>query len=169
MSEPSESKSENAIAKTWSSLSKGARTGVYVVAAIVALLVLSGLFRSCGSPAPIPTVTVTKTVTATVTATPRASQSPSAVATVAPAPVEEAPAETFEMPNLVGENLQTAQDILQSRGSFLLSQEDALPSGRSQLIDSNWYVCSQYPEPGATVSVSEFVTLWSVKLTESCP
>jgi beta-lactam-binding protein with PASTA domain len=73
------------------------------------------------------------------------------------------------MPPLVGENLQTAQDILQSLGSYILSQEDATPAGRIQILDRNWYVCSQYPEAGATVAVSDLVTLFNVKLEEACP
>jgi hypothetical protein len=173
MVEQNDSKTSNPVMSLWASLSRGKRTAVYVVGAVVGLLILSGLMRSCGSPVPVPTVTQTVQVTVTVTATPKPSKSPlpsSTPASVpsAPAPAP-APAETFEMPMLVGQNLQVAQDILQSYGSFFLSQEDASGAGRSQLIDSNWYVCTQSPQAGAVVSIAEFVTLWSVKLSESCP
>ena len=75
---------------------------------------------------------------------------------------------TFKMPNLKGQILQTAQNKLQSLGSFLLDQEDATGQGRMQILDRKWKVCRQDPKPGAKVSITEFVTLWSVKTSESC-
>ena len=77
--------------------------------------------------------------------------------------------EKFRMPKLVGLVLQDAQDVLQSRGSYLLDQEDASGRGRLQLLDSGWKVCAQRPRPGASVPVEATVTLWSVKLSERCP
>lgn len=73
------------------------------------------------------------------------------------------------MPDLVGKNLQKAQDRLQSLGSFLMDQEDATGEGRWQLLDANWYVCSQKPAAGKKVALSAIVTLYVVKLEESCP
>lgn len=75
---------------------------------------------------------------------------------------------TFKMPNLKGQILQTAQNKLQSLGSFLLDQEDATGQGRMQILDRKWKVCRQDPKAGTKVSIAEFVTLWSVKTTESC-
>jgi PASTA domain len=72
------------------------------------------------------------------------------------------------MPNLVGMNLQFAQDLLQSKGSYLIDQEDFKGLGRFQLIDSNWKVCSQSPSAGKRVLASSVVTLSSVKLSEKC-
>jgi hypothetical protein len=72
------------------------------------------------------------------------------------------------MPNLVGMNLQLAQDLLQSKGSYLMDQEDFKGLGRFQLIDSNWKVCSQSPSAGKRISTSAVVTLSSVKLSEKC-
>ncbi len=77
--------------------------------------------------------------------------------------------ETFKMPKLVGENLQLAQDRLQARGSYVLTQEDALGLNRFQVLDSNWKVCSQKPRAGKRVPVDRLVVLDAVKLTESCP
>ena len=77
--------------------------------------------------------------------------------------------EKFRMPKVVGLVLQDAQDILQSRGSYLLDQEDASGRGRWQLLDSGWKVCAQKPRAGASVPVETVVTLWSVKLSERCP
>lgn len=75
---------------------------------------------------------------------------------------------TFKMPNLKGQILQTAQNKLQSLGSFLLDQEDATGQGRMQILDRKWKVCRQDPKAGTKVSITEFVTLWSVKTSESC-
>jgi hypothetical protein len=77
--------------------------------------------------------------------------------------------EVFKMPNLVGENLQLAQDKLQALGSYLMDQQDAAGLGRIQVLDSNWQVCTQDPAPGATVPVDTMVTLAAVKLAEHCP
>lgn len=93
-------------------------------------------------------------------------QSSSAMATQ---PSSKPAASTFTMPRLVGMVLQDAQDLLQSKGSYVVSQEDALGWDRWQLLDSNWKVCRQTPLPGKRVSVSATVTLWSVKLNERCP
>jgi len=73
------------------------------------------------------------------------------------------------MPDLVGMNLQYAQDTLQSLGSYLMDQEDATTLDRFQVLDSNWQVCRQDPLPGEEVPVETIVTLWSVKLDEVCP
>jgi hypothetical protein len=76
---------------------------------------------------------------------------------------------SFTVPNMVGMNLQEAQDLLQSLGSHSLNQVDALGKDRSQIIDSNWKVCSQNPPAGDELAVTQEVTLQSVKNTESCP
>ena len=81
----------------------------------------------------------------------------------------EAVAETFKMPSVVGMNLQDAQDLLQSLGSYVMDQEDASGRGRLQLLDRNWKVCTQDPGAGKSVDISAVVTLGSVKLGESCP
>ena len=82
---------------------------------------------------------------------------------------EPAADETFTMPNLVGLNLQVAQDELQSLGSYVLSQDDATGKGRFQMSDRNWKVCSQDQEPGQVLSIAELVNVEAVKLSESCP
>jgi len=79
-----------------------------------------------------------------------------------------AKSETFRMPQLVGQNLQLAQDKLQARGSYLLDQQDASGLGRLQLLDSNWVVCAQRPAAGKRVAVDRLVTLAAVKIGESC-
>ena len=78
------------------------------------------------------------------------------------------PEATFTMPKVVGMNLQLAQDLLQSKGSYIMDQEDFKGLNRFQLVDSNWKVCKQNPAAGKKVPVSTVVTLSSVKLTERC-
>jgi hypothetical protein len=83
-------------------------------------------------------------------------------------PTKSAPQETFIMPNVIGMNLQLAQDLLQSKGSYVMDQEDFKRLGRIQIIDSNWRVCAQSPASGKKVSTTSLVTLSSVKLAEKC-
>jgi hypothetical protein len=77
--------------------------------------------------------------------------------------------ETFIMPKVTGMNLQLAQDLLQSKGSYLMDQQDAAGLNRWQIIDSAWKVCSQSPSAGKKVPTSTMVVLKNVKLTENCP
>lgn len=79
-----------------------------------------------------------------------------------------APVEVFTMPRVVGMNLQEAQDLLQSKGSYLMDQTDYKGLSRFQILDSQWKVCAQSPSPGKKVPISTIVTLSSVKLTERC-
>ena len=73
------------------------------------------------------------------------------------------------MPDVVGMNLQEAQDLLQSVGSYVMDQQDASGADRAQLIDSNWKVCSQEPAVGADTPLDATVILASVKNDEYCP
>jgi hypothetical protein len=88
---------------------------------------------------------------------------------VTPAPPVESTAAPIVMPDLVGMNLQVAQDALQALGSYILDQEDASGLDRLQIIDSNWHVCAQEPAPGSTIQPEALIILSSVKLEESCP
>lgn len=72
------------------------------------------------------------------------------------------------MPDLIGDNLQGAQDKLQSLGSYFLDQEDASGQGRIQILDSGWVVCRQKPLPGQPLRPSTLVVLSSVKIGEQC-
>jgi hypothetical protein len=76
---------------------------------------------------------------------------------------------TFRMPKLVGKNLQTAQDQLQARRSYLLDEQDATGQHRVQVIDRDWKVCSQKPSAGKQVLITIVVRLTAVKLDEKCP
>ncbi|MEV8595219.1 PASTA domain-containing protein [Streptomyces sp. NPDC052012] len=76
-------------------------------------------------------------------------------------------AETAELPDLVGMDLQAAQDEAQGAGFYFLDDQDASGQNRLQVLDRNWVVCSQEPEAG-THPTDTKVTLFAVKDTESC-
>ena len=107
-----------------------------------------------------PSVTI-NTTSGPALQTAKSNTTPAAPASVAP--------EVFVMPRFSGQNLQLAQDTLQSLGSYLMDQQDAAGLGRLQVIDSNWKVCSQDPKAGEKVPVDTMVILRSVKLDEKCP
>lgn len=87
--------------------------------------------------------------------------------TDAPADEAEAEAETAALPDLVGQDLQAAQDEAQAAGFYVLDDQDASGQKRLQVFDRNWTVCSQEPEAG-THPTDTPVTLYAVKDTESC-
>ncbi|MFF7452114.1 MULTISPECIES: PASTA domain-containing protein [unclassified Streptomyces] len=88
-------------------------------------------------------------------------------ATSAPAAEDKAESETATLPNLVGMDLQAAQDEAQAAGFYALDDQDASGEGRLQVYDRNWTVCSQKPAAGEHLTDTS-VTLYAVKDTESC-
>lgn len=101
-----------------------------------------------------PPVTTTESVAPPTTLEP----APTTPAAVAAAPVA--------MPAVVCMNLQNAQDLIQAAGVFFSRSEDATGAGRNQVLDRNWSVVAQTPEPGALVTEGEAV-LSVVKLGEA--
>lgn len=90
---------------------------------------------------------------------------------VVPAPTTStAPVVDFAMPDLVGLDLQTAQNLVQDNGVWLSVSHDLLGS-RSQALDSNWIVCSQNVPPGQRVTgnVEGAIDFGVVKRGEFCP
>lgn len=80
---------------------------------------------------------------------------------------------SWTMPNLIGMDLQGAQDAVQSltRGEvWFSSSTDLTGKGRAQVSDRNWQVCSSTPPPGAKFTVSTKVDFGVVRIdTEKCP
>lgn len=77
------------------------------------------------------------------------------------------------MPNLVGIDLQTAQDRVQTYGVFYSVSHD-LRGSRHQILDSNWLVCTQDPPAGTHIQGKAGdwegkIDFGVVKRTESCP
>ncbi|ANS64927.1 hypothetical protein SLINC_2703 [Streptomyces lincolnensis] len=75
--------------------------------------------------------------------------------------------ETAALPDLVGQDLQAAQDEAQAAGFYVLDDQDASGQNRLQVLDRNWTVCSQEPEAG-THPTDTPVTLYAVKDDEAC-
>lgn len=76
------------------------------------------------------------------------------------------------MPNLVGQNLQAAQDAVQAltgHAVVFTSSTDATGQGRAQVLDSNWKVCSQNIRPDDTITATTTIEFAAVKLDEQCP
>ena len=67
------------------------------------------------------------------------------------------------VPNVVGLDHQLAQDTMQARGLWRLTEQDATGEERMLLWDRNWTVVDQWPLPGARVNRDQTVVLSSVK------
>ncbi|MES9616840.1 PASTA domain-containing protein [Streptomyces tuirus] len=80
---------------------------------------------------------------------------------------DEAEAETATLPDVVGQDLQAAQDEAQAAGFYVLDDQDASGQQRLQVFDRNWTVCSQEPAAGEHPTDTP-VTLYAVKDGESC-
>ena len=84
-----------------------------------------------------------------------------------------ASADTWTMPNLIGKDLQGAQDAIQSltaEGVWYSGSTDLTGKGRMQLDDRNWVVCTSTPAPGAAITENTKIDFGVVKKDiESCP
>lgn len=79
---------------------------------------------------------------------------------------------TWSMPNLIGMDLQGAQDAIQSLTDgevWFSSSTDLTGKGRAQISDRNWEVCSSTPPPGAKFTVSTQIDFGVVRVSEDCP
>jgi beta-lactam-binding protein with PASTA domain len=75
------------------------------------------------------------------------------------------------MPNLVGSNLQDAQNAIQSLTGFeiaVTTSHDQTGARRQQVLDRNWKVCSQNIPAGRTITTTSKIDFGAVKLEESC-
>jgi hypothetical protein len=98
----------------------------------------------------------TLSIALTVTTTPHAAADPS----------------SWTMPNLVGKDLQGAQDAIQSLthdAVWYSSSTDLTGKGRAQIVDRNWTVCNSTPAPGATFNTTTAIDFGVVRDTETCP
>ena len=78
---------------------------------------------------------------------------------------------TWTMPNLVGSNLQDAQDAIQALTAFeipVTTSHDETGAGREQLVDRNWIVCSQSIAAGETIARNTRIDFGAVKEGERC-
>ena len=76
------------------------------------------------------------------------------------------------MPNLVGSNLQSAQDRIQDPTNFVVAMttsHDAASADRHQMFDRNWKVCSQNIPPSSLINRDTQIDFGAVELEERCP
>ena len=81
-------------------------------------------------------------------------------------------AASWTMPNLVGMDLQGAQDTIQSLTDdqvWLSTSTDLTGQGRAQMVDRNWTVCSSTPAAGMTFTATTPIDFGVVRDTEVCP
>lgn len=119
------------------------------------------------------------TTSSAPTTTEPAQISPTPVPAVAPTSSAQPPAPAttsttvtvdFAMPDAVGMDLQSAQNLIQTFGVFYSVSHD-LRGSRNQMLDSNWIICDQNIPPGQRVTgdVEGQIDLGVVKREESCP
>lgn len=111
-------------------------------------------------PPPEPSTTTTTEPAPTTTTT------TTTTSLVPPPPAPESTSAT--MPNVVCMDLQSAQDAIQAAGVFFSRSFDATGAGRSQIVDRNWIVVSQDPQPGASIEEGQ-PNLGAVKMNEPAP
>jgi hypothetical protein len=103
--------------------------------------------------------------TVTVTA-----PAPPPPATIPPS-VRDSAGTSWTMPDLVGSNLQDAQNAVQDLTEFqvpVTTSHDSTGAGRQQVMDRNWKVCSQSVAPGTTITKGARIDFGTVKLDETC-
>lgn len=91
------------------------------------------------------------------------------ILTICPVAVADA---AWTMPDLIGVDLQGAQDTIQSVSDgevWYSSSTDLTGQGRAQVVDRNWIVCTSTPPPGASFTVTTTIDFGVVRDTESCP
>ncbi|SDM18629.1 hypothetical protein SAMN05660642_01789 [Geodermatophilus siccatus] len=122
---------------------------------------------SSSAPSSVAVAPTPAPVTVTVTETPAPVPTPATATATATATT---PVVDFAMPDLVGLDLQTAQNVIQGNGVFLSRSHDLLGM-RNQVLDSNWVVCTQNIPVGQQVTgaAEGLIDLGVVKREEPCP
>lgn len=80
-------------------------------------------------------------------------------------------APTWTMPDLIGRDLQSAQDTVQRMTDFAIAattSHDATGAGRPQVVDQDWRVCSQSVPAGAAVDPETMIDFGVVLRGEPC-
>lgn len=159
------------------------RRWVQVTAGVLAFLFVFGaLFgedeskekATDNTPAPVPTVTVTEPAGTNEAKPLKAPPSKEAKKREAPAKQDTpAPdADSWTMPDEVGQNLQAAQDHIQGVTGdpfFFTDSEDATGQARFQVLDANWLVCGQTPAASSTFDYNTDIIFYVVQDGEDCP
>jgi hypothetical protein len=141
----------------------------FAAGALLVLVAAAG--TACSGESDDPAASSSSTVQEPAPSTEAAAPVASDPTTPAPAssPAED-PGVDFVMPDFIGLDLQTAQNLVQTNGVFLSVSHDLLGS-RNQVVDSNWMVCTQNIPTGQQVTgdVEGSIDFGVVKREERCP
>ncbi|MGV0644583.1 hypothetical protein ABQE44_14385 [Mycolicibacterium sp. XJ2546] len=140
----------------------------------IAAIVLGVALAGCSSQSAPPAETVTVTTEQPVVAAPtQAITTSSAIAPATSGAPANSVSQSWTMPNLIGSNLQDAQDAIQALTNnevFFSGSTDLTGQGRNQIMDANWQVCTSTPPPGATITNDTMIDFGVVRIdTENCP
>jgi hypothetical protein len=78
----------------------------------------------------------------------------------------------WTMPDLIGRDLQGAQDAIQSLTAlevWYADSTDLTGQDRMQVSDRHWVVCTSTPPPGATFTADTEIDFGVVRIEETCP
>lgn len=130
----------------------------------VAALVVAG----CGADKQNQDGGVDGTTSSTATAVTTATTAASTTTTTAPTTTSgnTSVAAKIVVPNVVGKDLQFAQDTMQAAGLYHLTSHDSTGQARSQVLDRNWQVTDQTPPAGSTVAADQLIDLGARKFTD---
>ena len=142
------------------SIKRNGRTWLLAAVAVSVLAVGCSTTPAEPQAAPATTVFVTQTPEAPIeTAVPPQEVIP----TQEPQPA----AAKVTVPNGVGKDYQTAQDLWRAAGLIVAPATDALGANRLPIIDSNWVVLSQIPKAGTKVKSGSTITATVKKYTDN--
>lgn len=94
------------------------------------------------------------------------------VAAACSTPSTGAAPDEWTMPDLIGKDLQGAQDAIQSLTHSAVTYTDSTDlSGqdRMQVSNRHWMVCTSTPQPGETFTTDTAIDFGVVRLEETCP
>jgi hypothetical protein len=132
-----------------------ARYGVAVTALAAGMLALTGCSSPETQPAP-----VTTTAAANQPAKPADTPTDRPGDTKAPKPAK------LKVPDGVGLDYQSAQDVWRAAGLHVAPAEDAKGAHRIPVLDANWIVVSQTPKAGTQVDAGSSITATVKKSTD---
>lgn len=126
----------------------------------VAALLLAG----CGDETKSQDGDVNSTTSSTATTTTTAPTTTTTALTATSATT--AGAAKITVPNVVGKDLQLAQDTMQAAGLYNLTSHDSTGQARLQVLDRNWVVTDQTPAAGSRVAADQLIDLGARKFTD---
>jgi hypothetical protein len=142
----------------------------WVWVAVPAIMLTGGALAGCDNSSDTDTASALGTVQSSTAEPSVAVQPPATSQATTPPPAATSAAVNFAMPSVVGMDLQSAQDLIQTNGVFFSTSHD-LRGSRQQVLDSNWIVCTQNIPAGQQVTgnAEGAIDLGVVKRAESCP